>query len=68
MEQHPIYRLKGGEVMVQESDGGRWTVLDDKVANAMLAAFNGLSLDAMRQTILAAGSDQAEQSVLRRVA
>jgi len=53
--------------MVQEYEGGRWTMLDGEVVNAMLSVFDGLSLDAMRNTILAAG-EVAQPSVLRRVA
>ncbi|MBL8577663.1 MAG: hypothetical protein JNK47_10580 [Mesorhizobium sp.] len=67
MKQYPSYRLDGGKLMVQEYEGGRWTTLDGEVVNAMLSVFDGLSLDAMRNTILAAG-EVTQPSVLRRVA
>ncbi len=67
VKQYPSYRLDGGKVMVQEYEGGRWTTLDGEVVNAMLSVFDGLSLDAMRNTILAAG-EVTQPSVLRRVA
>lgn len=67
MQQYPSYRLEGGKVMVQEYEGGRWSVVDSEIANAMVSVFNGLSLDAMRNTILAA-SATTQAAPLRRVA
>lgn len=64
MHQYPVYRLEGGQVVVQEKEGGRWTALDAQIANAMLAVFDGLTMDALRNTVLS----ENEGVPLRRVA
>lgn len=65
MQQYPVYRLEGGKVVVQEFEGARWTALDMGVANAMLGVFNGLSLEAIHNTVMVAadGTDQGFRQV-----
>jgi hypothetical protein len=65
MQQYPLYRLEGGQVVVQEKEGGRWAALDGAMANAMLAAFDGMTIDALRNTLL---NDVAGTPVMLRVA
>jgi hypothetical protein len=65
MQQYPLYRLEGGQVVVQEKEGGRWAALDGAMANAMLAAFDGMTIDALRNTLL---NDDAGTPVMLRVA
>ena len=52
MHQYPLYRLEGGQIVVQEREGGRWMPLDSAMANAMLAVFDGMAVDALRNTVL----------------
>jgi hypothetical protein len=63
MQQYPLYRLEGGQVVVQEKEGGRWAALDGAMANAMLAVFDGMTLDALRDTLL--GDDAGTPALLR---
>lgn len=65
VQQYPVYRLEGGKVVVQEFEGARWTALDMGVANAMLGVFNGLSLETIHNTVMAAadGTDQGFRQV-----
>ena len=65
MHQYPQYRLEGGQVVVQEKEGGRWAPLDGAMASAMLAVFDGMTLDALRNTLL---SDDGGTPALLRVA
>ena len=59
MHQYPHYRLEGGQVVVQEKEGGRWAPLDGAMASAMLAVFDGMTLDALRNTLLGEGETPA---------
>jgi len=64
---HPHYRLEGGQVVVQEQEGGRWSAIDRNVAEAMLSVFDGMTVEAVRAT--ASRSRDAEAAPdLRRVA
>jgi hypothetical protein len=63
MHQYPQYRLEGGQVVVQEKEGGRWAPLDVATANAMLAVFDGMTLDALRNTLR--GDDAGTPALLR---
>ena len=64
---HPHYRLEGGQVVVQEQEGGRWSAIDRSVADAMLSVFNGMTVEAVRAT--AGRADESEDAPdLRRVA
>lgn len=65
MQQYPLYRLEGGQVVVQEKEGGRWATLDGAMANAMLAVFDGMTLDTLRNTLL---NDDIGAPALLRVA
>ncbi|MEW9805389.1 hypothetical protein ABUE31_05250 [Mesorhizobium sp. ZMM04-5] len=65
MQQYPLYRLDGGQVVVQETQGGRWASLDGATANALLAVFDGMTLDALRNTVL---RETAGAEPMRRVA
>ena len=65
MQRYPLYRLEGGQIVVQEKEGGRWASLDSAMANAMLAVFNGMTLEALRNTVL---HDDAGAPALRHVA
>lgn len=65
MHQYPLYRLEGGHIAVQEKEGGRWTPVDGVMANAMLSAFDGMTLDALRNTVL---SEDTSVPALLRVA
>jgi hypothetical protein len=65
MHQYPQYRLEGGQVVVQEKEGARWAPLDGAIAGAMLAVFDGMTLDALRNTLL---SDDGGTPALLRVA
>ena len=62
MHQYPQYRLEAGQVMVQEKEGARWTPLEGAMANAMLAVFDGMTLDALRNTLL---GDDGTPALLR---
>ena len=67
VKMHPHYRLEGGQVVVQEQEGGRWNAVDRSVVEAMLSLFNGMTVEAVRATALRAG--EAEDAPdLRRVA
>ncbi len=65
MQQYPLYRLEGGQIVVQEKQGGRWTPLDGATANALLAVFDGMTLEALGNSVL---RQNAEVAALRRVA
>lgn len=65
MQQYPLYRLEGGQVVVQEKQGGRWASLDSATANAMLAVFDGMTLEALGNSVL---RETAGAAALRRVA
>jgi len=63
VHQYPQYRLEGGQVVVQEKEGGRWAPLDVAMANAMLGVFDGMTLDALRNTLR--GDDAGTPALLR---
>ena len=46
-------------MVVQEKEGGRWAPLDGAMASAMLAVFNGMTLDALHNTLLGEGESPA---------
>jgi hypothetical protein len=67
VKKHPFYRLEGGQVVVQEQEGGRWSAVDRSVADAMLSVFDGMTVEAIRATARRASeADRAPD--LRRVA
>lgn len=65
MQQYPHYRLEGGHIVVQEKEGARWASVDSAMASAMLAVFDGMTLEALRNTVLA---EDAGAPALRHVA
>jgi hypothetical protein len=67
VKMHPHYRLEGGQVVVQEQEGGRWSVIDRGVAEAMLSLFNGMTVEAVRATAGRANESEVAPD-LRRVA